>query len=221
MWIHAAHAEKGCIALSAPLVITNLAAFFLFSFTEFTCSTSGNSHDVRESSGLLTNNLKLWIEFKKQKKNKRKNYKQGIFYHVAARLFLPTARRPCWGCRRGCPVWSSLAWDTPPASAGNKEEELQKKVSKEVWCFSIHRLSFFVRWPVWEIRESTPACRPCRWGSTWRTRSRWCIPLWCSSRGTYSRTAWGVALSGRSWLWYTENSGETLGVPYLKHFHIC
>lgn len=72
MWIHAAHAEKGCIALSAPLVITNLAAFFLFSFTEFTCSTSGNSHDVRESSGLLTNNLKLWIEFKNKKKKQKK-----------------------------------------------------------------------------------------------------------------------------------------------------
>lgn len=79
MWIHAAHAEKGCIALSAPLVITNLAAFFLFSFTEFTCSTSGNSHDVRESSGLLTNNLKLWIEFKKQKKTKEKTTSKGYF----------------------------------------------------------------------------------------------------------------------------------------------
>lgn len=220
MWIHAAHAEKGCIALSAPLVITNLAAFFLFSFTEFTCSTSGNSHDVRESSGLLTNNLKLWIEFKKQKKTKEKTTSKGYFIMW---------QRGCFFLRHGGhveavavdvrygPLWPETHRQ-PLRETRRKSYRRRCRKKCDVFQFTV---SLFVCWPVWEIRESTPACRPCRLGSTWRTRSRWCIPLWCSSRGTYSRTVWGVALSGRSWLWYTENSGETLGVPYLKHFHIC
>lgn len=75
--------------------------------------------------------------------------------------------------------------------------------------FSHCCLPLFIHWPVWEIQGSTPACRPCRWGSTWRRRSQWCNPLWCSSLGTYNQKAWGAALSAGSSLWYTGKSWYT------------
>lgn len=139
-------------------------------------------------------------------------------------FFSSMARQPCWGCLCGCPVGSSLVLDTQPASVENNSvtEEtqrlIQKKTSKKVHVSNISQTIsslFSIRWPVWEIRGSTPACRPCRWGSTWRRRTQWSIPLWCSSLGTYNQTVWGTAPSAGSSLWYTENSGDT------EHFHMC
>lgn len=59
----------------------------------------------------------------------------------------------------------------------------------------------FPHGPVLESQGSTPVCRPCRLGSTWRRRSRWGTPQWCSSQGTCSQTALAVVPSGGSWWW--------------------
>lgn len=101
----------------------------------------------------------------------------------------------CGGCRRGALGWSSLVWDKRPTS----EENTRGKQKSHNLFESPSPL--FAHWPVSESQASTPVCRPCRWGSTWRRRSRWGTPPWCSSQDTCSRTEWAVAPSGGSWWW--------------------
>lgn len=63
--------------------------------------------------------------------------------------------------------------------------------------------------PVWESLVSIPFCISCKWGSTLRMRSQWCIQLWCSNPGTDSQTMWVVGISAANSPWYTKNRGET------------
>lgn len=120
-----------------------------------------------------------------------------------------------------------VVWDGPLRSQTHSQPlwENRGHWSKHVSLFCIF-FSFFSRKPVWENQGSTPACRPCRWGSTWRRRSRLCSQPWCSSLDTYSQTAWGGVLSTESSLWYTEERrlrnlfriGNFLFIPFKLCF---
>lgn len=141
----------------------------------------------------------------------------GWVYKHTKVFFLSMVQQPCSGCRRGCLVWSFLVSDTPPTSVEETRQSRRKgKCQIKQKCERrFEDLVHFSLWPASENQGSTPAYRPCRWGSTWRMRSRWCTLLWCSSLGTYNQTAWGAALSAGSSLWYTKKSLEHITFPYI------